>query len=268
MTPDAVLREYYDQDLEHARLRSGAGLLELVRTRDILRRFLPAPPATVLDVGGGAGAHAAWLAADGYRVDLVDPVPLHVRRAADLPGVHAAVGDARELDADDGRYDAVLMCGPLYHLTEAADRARAWAQARRVLRPGGLVAAATISRFASVHGGIRNGLLPDPDFRAMAAGDLVDGQHRPPPGSPPTWFTDTYFHHPAEPAEEARAAGLDSPEVFAVEGGAGMLPDRDLDAWLGDADSREQLLWALRQVEREPSVLGVSSHLLTLARRR
>jgi SAM-dependent methyltransferase len=262
---DPVVQEYYRQGHEHGRLRSGAGLLEFVRTQDVLRRHLPPPPASVLDVGGGTGVHAEWLVADGYRVDLVDPVPLHVRCAAELPGVRAALGDARGLDAADGAYDAVLLCGPLYHLTDAADRARAWAETRRVVRPGGLVAAATVSRFASTHGGIRQGFLLDAGFREMVSRDLVDGQHRPPPGSPWCWFTDTYFHHPTESADEARAAGLDSPVVLAVEGTAWLLPDEALDGWLNDAERRRHLLWALRQVEREPSLVGASSHLLTLA---
>jgi len=43
----------------------------------------------------------------------------------------------------------VLMLGPLYHLTEPADRHQALREAHRVLGPGGLLAAAAISRVAS-----------------------------------------------------------------------------------------------------------------------
>ena len=42
--------------------------------------------------------------------------------------------------AADGSQDAVLLFGPLYHLTEAADRQRALAEATRVLRPDGRAA--------------------------------------------------------------------------------------------------------------------------------
>ena len=41
--------------------------LELLRTRELLQRQLPSPLAVVLDVGGGTGVHAAWLAGRGYR---------------------------------------------------------------------------------------------------------------------------------------------------------------------------------------------------------
>ena len=41
----------------------------------------PPPPRVVLDVGGGPGRYACWLAVGGYDVHLVDPVPRHVEQA-------------------------------------------------------------------------------------------------------------------------------------------------------------------------------------------
>lgn len=261
------MRAYYEQDREHLRLRTGWGLLELIRTQELLRRFLPAPPASVLDVGGGAGAHAEWLAIDGYQVHLLDPIESHVDRAAQLPGVRATVGDALALPEPDASQDVVLLLGPLYHLSQAADRLRAWREAVRVLRPGGLIGAATISRFAALQDGIHTGMLGDARWREMTDRELRDGQHLPPrnvaPGS--GWFTDAYLHHPTESVDEARAAGLESVQLYAIEGLAARVPSADLDAYLSDAQHREHLLHALRQVECEPTVLGTSSHLLTVA---
>ena len=57
--------EHYERGGERERLTSGSGLIEFLRTQSVLRRALPPPPAAVLDVGGGAGVHAAWLARDG-----------------------------------------------------------------------------------------------------------------------------------------------------------------------------------------------------------
>ncbi|WP_220040126.1 class I SAM-dependent methyltransferase [Nonomuraea aridisoli] len=125
------LLAYYEQDREHDRLRQGRGRLEFWRTQDVLRRRLPPPPARVLDVGGGTGVHAEQLSADGYDVELLDPVPLHVERASALAGVRARPGDARSLPVTDASVDAVLLLGPLYHLAERADRVRALAEARR-----------------------------------------------------------------------------------------------------------------------------------------
>ena len=80
MIDDDIVR-FYEQGREQDRLAHGVGTLELARTQELLRRFLPPPPADLLDVGGGPGVYAAWLAHAGYRVHLVDPVPLPLRFA-------------------------------------------------------------------------------------------------------------------------------------------------------------------------------------------
>ncbi|MFI8308933.1 class I SAM-dependent methyltransferase [Streptomyces sp. NPDC085927] len=70
----------------------------MVRIRELLSRSLPLAPATVLDVGGGPGAHARWLTAEGYHVHLVDPVQRHLDQAAKA-GCTVEFGDARALTA-------------------------------------------------------------------------------------------------------------------------------------------------------------------------
>jgi SAM-dependent methyltransferase len=209
--------------------------------------------------------HASWLASDGYRVHLVDPVPLHVRQAGALPGVRATVGDARALTAADESYDVVLLCGPLYHLVSAADRLLAWQEAARVVRPGGLVAAAVIGRYASMLDGLRRQSPHDPRYQDVVAHAVATGEHQPPTDTP--WFTTAYFHRPDEAASEARSAGLEVLDTVTVEGPAWLLSESELEKSLQDPVRREYLLWTLRQLERDPSVLGASSHLLTLARR-
>lgn len=67
----------------------------------------------------------------------------------------AQIGDARELPWADETIDVVLLLGPLYHLTKIEDRLAALSEAGRVLRPGGLLATAAISRFASTYDGHR-----------------------------------------------------------------------------------------------------------------
>ncbi|MGP3955133.1 methyltransferase domain-containing protein [Nonomuraea sp. 3N208] len=79
MILDTDVLGYYERGGELTRLRHGRNRLEFLRTRDVLRRTLPPAPARVLDVGGGAGVHAEWLAADGYEVELIDPAAPSVR---------------------------------------------------------------------------------------------------------------------------------------------------------------------------------------------
>jgi ubiquinone/menaquinone biosynthesis C-methylase UbiE len=271
VTLDPDIESHYRLGLERGRLAAAGGGLEFVRTRELLARFLPRPPAVVLDVGGGAGAYAVPLAAEGYEVHLLDPIPLHVEQAltaartGGTPLAGAVVGDARRLPYRDAEAHAALLLGPLYHLTERADRAAALLEAHRVLRPGGVLAAAAISRFASTFDGLARGLLLDVRFEQIVQRDVRDGQHRnPEPDARPEWFTTAYFHRPEELRHELEDAGFVVEAVLAVEGPAAFRPE--LDAWLTDRDRRETMLRAIRRVEAEPSLLGASAHLLAAAR--
>jgi SAM-dependent methyltransferase len=260
MTVTPELLAYYDQDREDDRLREGRGRLEFWRTQDVLRRTLPPAPARVLDVGGGTGVHAEWLSADGYEVELLDPVPLHVQRAARLARVTARLGDARRLPVADASLDAVLLLGPLYHLPERADRVQALAEARRALRPGGLVAAATINRYAAVHDTIYLGHYLQERQREAAHATAVDGIML----SPGRGFP-AYFHDPDVVPGEFADAGFLNVERYGLEGAFWLYGD--VDDWLDDPERRALMLDAQRSMESVPSLLGVSGHMLSIARR-
>ncbi|PPK90175.1 ubiquinone/menaquinone biosynthesis C-methylase UbiE [Kineococcus xinjiangensis] len=267
--PEGV-QEYYARGQERDRLERGQGRLEALRTWELLGRWLPSAPATVLDVGGAAGRYALPLAAAGYRVHLLDPVPLHVQQAeeashaADHPLASALQADARELPFPDDSTDAVLLLGPLYHLPERTDRLQALAEAHRVLRPGGVVIAAAISRWASAVDALATGLVRDPDFTAIVAEDLASGVHRN-PGLRPRWFTTAYFHRPDDLREEVSSVGLQPEGPVAVEGVARLAPE--LDALLDDPATRDRILDVVRATESEPALLGASGHLLIAGRK-
>lgn len=261
--PTEIL-DHYALGEERDRLSSPHGRLERLRTQDVLVRHLPPAPARILDVGGGPGVYAGWLAGLGYAVDLVDPVTLHVEQAAALAGVRAALGDARALAADDASYDAVLALGPLYHLPERADRLQAWREFGRVVVPGGLVVGAAIGRYAAWNDGLRKNWLGRAEFARVVDGGLRDGRHRNDDGRSDL-FTTAYFHRPTELAEEMAEAGLDQVAVLGVEL-TGWLVGA-LDELLAGPSEVQALLDWLRPLESEPSLLGASSHLLALARR-
>jgi ubiquinone/menaquinone biosynthesis C-methylase UbiE len=255
---------------ELERLSNGWGELERLRTQGILARHLPTAPAVILDVGGAAGAYAFPLAEQGYQVHLIDPVDLHLEQArsrALASGVSLASitkGDARNLDVPANGADAVLLFGPLYHLVERRDRLRALAEARRALRPGGVLFAASISRFASLLAGLSQGPFRDPAFRKIIDGDLTQGLHRNPTGNA-GYFTTAYFHRPEELAAEIREAGFGDIQTLAIEGPVWSTAQFH-DAW-NDAIQREKLLEFLSLIEREPSLQGASAHVMAVATR-
>ena len=257
--PEEVL-QHYAEGLEANRLRRPR--LEWLRTEQLLRDRLPAPPAAVLDVGGGPGRYASWLAGLGYDVTLVDPVPLHVEQASAATSFTATLGDARALDAATASADVVMLMGPLYHLTERADRLLALAEARRVVRPGGLVVAAAVSRYASLLDGVGTGWLREDEFKTIVEQDLVDGQHRNPTRDP-RFFTTAFFHLPEELEDELAEAGFPDGEVLGVEGPGWFLPD--VPSRLGDPGHRDALLLAARLAESDPHLRAMSSHLIAFA---
>jgi SAM-dependent methyltransferase len=267
---DRIIADYYERAPEEARLKQGPFQLEEARTRDLIQRYAPPPPGNVVDVGGAAGAYALWLAEAGYAVHLLDPVPRLVAEAqrlsaaAERPLVSCRVGDARALDVPAETADVVLLLGPLYHLTDSGDRARSLQEAARVLKPGGRLFAAAISRWASALDGLARDLLQDPRFALIVEQDLRDGQHRN-PTERLDYFTTAYFHRPEELAAEVRAAGLAVDGVYGLEGPGWILPD--VAERMGDAHRRASLLRVARMVEAEPSVLGSSAHLLAVAQR-
>jgi ubiquinone/menaquinone biosynthesis C-methylase UbiE len=261
---------YYLLGAEAERLAAELGELERLRTQQIMARELPPPPAVIFDVGGAAGVYAIPLAKQGYRVHLSDPVGLHLEQArarAQAAGValdSITQGDARKLDVPAATADAVLLLGPLYHLTERSDRLLAIREARKILKPGGILFAAGISHFASLIDGLSRGFFKDPVFRKIVAGDLASGQHRNPTENA-HYFTTAFFHRPEELDAEIREAGFEEVRVLAVEGPIWSAAQFS-QTW-GDPVQRNQLMKFLSLVEREPSVLGASAHLLAVGRR-
>ncbi|MDT3398873.1 methyltransferase domain-containing protein [Streptomyces sp. B1866] len=264
---DPEIIDYYSETFDEAtRLSATAdGRLELVRTQELLRRHLPAAPAAVLDVGGGPGAHAAWLAEDGYAVHVIDPVARHIDQARAIPGVTAELGDARHLPAGDGVYDAVLVLGPLYHLLDRADRLQALSEAKRLARPGGLVAAAAINRYASLFEHTATTWLERERVHDAVRDILATGRHD--PGR--KGFTAAYFHTGPELAEELRTAGLADVTVYGVEGPTWSLlkaAEQHTGESLVDSPMFGAALAAARLAEPYPDLLAAGSHLLAVAR--
>ena len=268
---DEIL-SFYRQTQESNRLTNNVrGEIEFARTQEIITRYLPEPPAVILDIGGGSGPYACWLAKAGYEVHLVDPVDLHIEQAKEAsnqqpehPIASISLGDARALRFSSMSADAVLLLGPLYHLVDKSERLLALRESYRVLRKGGVMVAAGISRFASMLDSFFEGRFRDPVHRDIVQNDLETGYHRN-LTEDYKYFTDAYLHHPEELSSEVIEAGFQHQATLAVEGPAWLFESCE-DYWT-DPALRLVVLDLIRKVEAEPSILGMSAHILAIGRK-
>ena len=267
---DARVRTYYGSEFDEAdRLvgRSGQGLLEFERTQEYVTQRVPAG-SRIIDIGGAAGRHSAALAERGDTVLLIDPVPRHVQAALGHGTFAATLGDARAIPADADSFDAALMLGPLYHLVDRRARLRAWAEAIRVVRPGGWVFAAGISRLSAlawvtvIGPSIQRAdgvAAPDPGYAKRWRLLIEEGAG----ALSPNGFPGGHFHLADDLEQEASDAGLLDVPVVGIErpGAQAIEVSRSHDPSLVAAART-----LAEAFESQPGLRDLSPHLLAMGR--
>jgi SAM-dependent methyltransferase len=272
-----AVRRYYASfgEREWERLDAPAdGQVEFAVHRHAIGRYLPAG-ARVLDIGGGPGRYAVWLAGLGHRVVLADlsPEMLAIARAqlaALEPRTRAGVEEVVEADACDltrwsnASFDAALCLGPFYHLPSAADRQRAARELARVVRPGGTVFVALMPRYALLRRTLwladERHRIAQPDWLAAL---LDDGIFE---NDVPGRFTHGYGARPEEVGPFFAAHGFEMQELLSSEGITVGLHDVLADV-VGDRAVFQKTLELIVATAHDPSILGLANHLLYVGRK-
>lgn len=274
-TTDRV-RRYYSPNpgKEWERLESlDTGPIEFELTTRRLREHL-APASHVLDIGGGPGRYALWLAMEGHQVTLADLVPAlldEARTRIEAAGVAWNVQGLAAADVCDlgrwprGRFEAVLCLGPFYHLPAPDRRAQAASELARVLKPGGVLFVAFMPRLGFFKRSIATPEewkhLRDPEFVARLANDgafLNDNPGR---------FDAGYGAWPKEIAPFFESFGFETVSLLAAESFAPAVSEQLAGMARDDPETYAATLDLLEAHAADPSILGAANHLLYIGRR-
>ncbi len=271
-----IVRSFYAGfgEREWGRLeRPDDGRLEFAITTTMLARHLPAH-GRVLDNGGGPGRYSLWLAERGYRVSLADLSPellasgrAHIAASPVAARIEEVVeADARDLGRwSDASFDAVLALGPFYHLTTPAGRDAAAQETARVLAPGGIAFVALMPRLAFLRRVLatpaERHLLGQPGFIERVLEEGVFHNDR--PGA----FTAGYGVRPDEVAPYFARFGFQPIALLAAQGFAPDLQGALAALAVEDPVAHRAALDALLRTAADPAILGMTNHLLYIARR-
>lgn len=241
---------------------------------------LPSPPAVIYDIGGAYGEYAWWLASLGYEVHLFDLSKTNISMSKELgkeyPGCSLAaseVCDARSIPRADRSADAVLLMGPLYHITDYEERIRAVKESARLLKEGGVLFTAALTPYSVLLYNITvyspnsgETYLEDPRFLAMVERELTDGCHINPNKEIYNGLGSSHLHTAKALRAELEAGGFPNSVVHGMMGGAWLA--NKIDELWKDETSRNALINAVRLLDTHEEIMGLSCHLLAVSKRK
>lgn len=266
-----LVKTYYNSGIEKNRLNLDIFRLEALRTKEIIDKFLTKQALNILDVGGGAGFYSFWLTELGHNVSLVDLSPKNIELADEYAKQHqlslqtCEIGDATYLNFPDDQFDIVLLLGPLYHLTEENERIKALSEAKRVLKSGGILLAAVISRYASLIDGLKRNFITDDQFENILINDLQTGIHLNETGNP-EYFTTAFFHTPVQIRNEIIKSDLKFERLVAIES-VGWIAG-DFNEGLKNEDYMNKIKRIVNIVESNEDLISMSPHIMAIARKK
>lgn len=262
------VEQYYDKEALVEWQRLERHRTEFAITMRAIMDYLPPTPQIILDDGGGPGRYALALTALGYQVTLLDlsqgNLTLAQQKAQESNlSIHRYVQEnALNLSSFHPQsFDAVLLMGPLYHLTIEAERKRAIDEARRVLRPGGLLFATFITRYAAFRDLAKNAPSTLLEKQSEWEEILHTGIYH---AIQETGFTDAYFAHPREIEPLMEQAGFETIDLLGCEGVVARNEEQ-----VNQLTGKAWQVWVdfNYQLSREPSLRGAADHLLYIGRK-
>jgi ubiquinone/menaquinone biosynthesis C-methylase UbiE len=258
------IERFYNKASEETRLDKGMGVYEFERIKSLIEKHMPSPTSTIIDIGGGTGKYSEWLAKKGHQVYLVEPLEKHLEiaqnRTDKLKNKFSVLqGESKKLAFPDNFADLIILHGPLYHLQKKEEREQSIAEAKRVLKKGGVLLGFAINYTASTLAGLLNGLIHKQSFLEMCKEELTTGIHNPPDDFP--WLlAEGYYHKPEQLKREFTDQGLTCLNIYAVEGMAWL--DKNYFANMLHEKKKAILTGLINITENDPYLLAFSPHMM------
>jgi ubiquinone/menaquinone biosynthesis C-methylase UbiE len=239
-----------------------------------IKKHMPTK-GNVLDNGAGPGKYAMGLAKEGYTVTVTDLTPKLVgiaeRKAQELDLTEQFngfyVADSRDLsDIKDDQFDASLMLGPMYHLQEENDRIKAVKELNRVTKKDGIVFVAFMSRTKHIFSSLmspenwkpNNNMDSITQFSQTGCFNHADENR----------FTGAYYFNIDDIQPFMEGQGFESLELIGSNVGA-ILNNDHWNYWRDKGEQEvEKIIQLLIEKAGDPYILGQSSHLLYIGRKK
>ena len=277
-TIDTAVLAGYNAGIERDRLRTGIGIIEFERTKEIMLEKLPKPPAVIYDIGGAYGEYAWWLASLGYEVHLFDLSETNIAMSAELtveyPGTKLAsamVSDARSIPRTNKSADAVLLMGPLYSITEYEERILAIEESCRLLKDDGILFSAALTPFSvlvprialyHIDDTVKRRELDNPAVMSVIERALEDGCYINPEKKIVSGLGSSHLHTAKALREELSVGGFDTATVH------GVMLAPNLDELLANVETKAVLMKTVRMLDTHEEIIGLSGHLLAVSRKK
>lgn len=278
---DTTVLAGYNAGTERNRLRTGIGLIEFERTKEILLDKLPKAPAVIYDIGGAYGEYSWWLSSLGYEVHLFDLSETNIEMSSELsseyPGISLASAmtcDARSIPRPDKSADAILLMGPLYSITEYEERILAIKESYRLLKDNGILFSAALTPYSVLVARLavyhlddtkKRKELDDPDVISMIERALNDGCYINPERRIATGLGSSHLHTAKALREELSLGGFDTLSVHGIMGGAWLAPN--LNKLLENESTKNVLMKTIRMLDTHEEIIGLSGHLLAVSQK-
>lgn len=260
------LEQHYNKFNEEKRLDSRHGQVEYITSMKYIHKYLDKlkeesesdeKPIRILDIGAGTGRYSVPLANEGYDVSAVELVKHNLGLLkAKNSSVKAYQGNALKLKRfSDGEFDMALLFGPMYHLFSHEDKLKALMEAKRVVRPGGIILVAYLMNEYSV---ITYAFKEQHIMECLDEGRLTEDYHT------VSSKKDLYDYMRTEDIAQLNSeAGLTRIQIISPDGAANYI--RPYLNKLTDEEFGEFIKYHLSTCERA-DMLGAAAHTLDILR--